>query len=70
MTVPKAKACCCPKLAAARGPKLAGSSPPFLDRERAAVSVDVDPERRSRRYHDVVYSLDDALEQDCAERRC
>ena len=25
-----------------RGPKLAGSSPPFLDRERAAVSVDVD----------------------------
>ena len=32
-----------------RAAKLAGSSPPFLGRERAAVSVDVDPERRSPR---------------------
>ena len=35
-----------------KGAKLAGSSPPFLGRERAAVSVDVDPERRSPRYHE------------------
>ena len=30
---------------------LAGSSPPFRGRERAAVDVDVGPERRSARYH-------------------
>ena len=30
----------------------AGSSPPFLGRERAAVDVDVGPERRSPRYHE------------------
>ena len=29
-----------------RGAGFAGSSPPFLDRERAAVDVDVDPEHR------------------------
>ena len=29
------------------GAVLAGSSPPFLGRERAAVDVDVGPERRS-----------------------
>ena len=34
-----------------RGTSFAGSSPPFLDRERAAVGVDVDPERPSPRYH-------------------
>jgi hypothetical protein len=28
------------------GTVLAGSSPPFLERERAAVDVDVGPERR------------------------
>ena len=33
------------------GAVLAGSSPPFLGRERAAVDVDVGPERRSPRYH-------------------
>ena len=32
-----------------RGAVFAGSSPPFLGRERAAVHVDVGPERR---YHD------------------
>ena len=34
------------------GAVLAGSSPPFLGRERAA--VDVDPERRSPRYHEFI----------------
>ena len=33
-----------------RGASFAGSSPPFLGRERAAVGVDVGPERRSPRY--------------------
>ena len=33
------------------GAGFAGSSPPFLGRERAAVDVDVGPERRSARYH-------------------
>ena len=33
------------------GAVLAGSTPPFLGRERAAVNVDVGPERRSPRYH-------------------
>ena len=41
------------------GAVLAGSTPPFLGRERAA--VDVDPESRSPRYHEtrlaVLYSL-------------
>ena len=35
----------------------AGSSPPFLGRERAAVDVDVGPERRSPRYHETVLLL-------------
>ena len=30
----------------------AGSSPPFRGRKRAAVDVDVGPERRSPRYHE------------------
>ena len=34
------------------GAVLAGCSPPFLGRERAAVDVDVGPERRSPRYHE------------------
>ena len=33
---------------------LAGSSPPVLGRERAAVDVDVGPERCSPRYHETV----------------
>ena len=35
-----------------KGAKRAASSPPFLGRERAAVGVDVGPERRSPRYHE------------------
>ena len=34
------------------GTGFAGSSPPCLGRERAAVDVDVGPERRSPRYHE------------------
>ena len=37
------------------GAVLAGSSPPFLGRERAA--VDVGPERRSPRYHETCLAL-------------
>ena len=40
-----------------RGTSFAGSSPPFLDRERAAVGVDVDPERPSPRYHETCLAL-------------
>ena len=39
-----------------RGAAFAGSSPPFPGRERAAVDVDVGPERRSPRYE--VYCRD------------
>ena len=39
------------------GAGFAGSSPPFLDRERAAVDVDVGPERRSPRYHETCLPL-------------
>ena len=34
------------------GAGFAGSLPPFLGRERAAVDVDVGPERRRPRYHE------------------
>ena len=34
------------------GAGFAGSSPSLLGRERAAVNVDVGPERRSPRYHE------------------
>ena len=40
------------------GTVLAGSSPPFLERERAAVDVDVGPERRSPRYHETCLALE------------
>jgi hypothetical protein len=43
------------------GAVLAGSSPPFLGRERAAVDVDVGPERRSPRYHETCLALDSFL---------
>ena len=36
----------------------AGSSPSFLGRERAAVNVDVGPERRSPRYHQSCLALE------------
>ena len=44
-----------------RGAVLAGSTPPFLGRERAAVDavdVDVGPERRSPRYHETCLALE------------
>ena len=34
------------------GAGFAGSSPSFLGRQRAALNVDVGPERRSPRYHE------------------
>ena len=40
------------------GAVLAGSTPPFLGRERAAVDVDVGPERRSPRYHETDLALE------------
>ena len=40
------------------GAVLAGSSPPFLGWERAAVDVDVGPERRSPRYHETCLALE------------
>ena len=40
-----------------RGAGFAKSTPPFLGRERAAVGVDVGPERRSPRYHETCLAL-------------
>ena len=40
------------------GAVLAGSTPPFLGREQAAVDVDVGPERRSPRYHETCLALE------------
>ena len=40
------------------GAGFAGSSPSFLGRERAAVNVDVGPERRSPRYHESCLALE------------
>ena len=40
------------------GVGFAGSSPPCLGRERAAVDVDVGPERRSPRYHETCLALE------------
>ena len=40
------------------GASFAGSSSPFLGRERAAVDVDVVPERRSPRYHETCLALE------------
>ena len=45
-----------------RGVQLAGTSPPFLGRERAAVGVDVDPERLSCRCHETCLALESAEE--------
>ena len=45
-----------------RGASVAGSSPPFLGRERTAVDVDVCPERRSPRYHETCLVTHLALE--------
>ena len=54
------------------GTVLAGSSLPFLERERAAVDVDVGPERRSPRYHETCLALESIKEGSAAvsEPRC
>ena len=44
------------------GTGFAGSSPPSLGRERAAVDVDVCPERRSPRYHETCLALESVEE--------
>ena len=44
----------------------AGSAPPFLGRERAAVDVDVGPERRSPRYHETCLALESVKESSAA----
>ena len=52
-----------------RGACFAGSSPPFLGRERAAVGVDVDSERRSPscpRYHETCLALESVEESSAA----
>ena len=51
------------------GAVLAGSSPPFLGRERAAVDVDVGPERRSPRYHETCLALESVEERSAAAGR-
>ena len=48
------------------GAVLAGSTPPFLGRERAAVDVDVGPERRSPRYHETYLALESIKEGSAA----
>ena len=48
------------------GAVLAGSTPPFLGRERAAVDVDVGPERRSPRYHETCLALESVEESSAA----
>ena len=54
------------------GAVLAGSSPPFLGRERAAVDVDVGPDRRSPRYHETCLALESVKESSAAvsKQRC
>ena len=49
-----------------RGASFAGSSPPFLGGERAAVDVDVGPERRSPRYHETCPALESVEESSAA----
>ena len=55
-----------------RGASFAGSSPPFLGREWAAVGVDVGPERRSPRYHETCLALESVKESSATvlEPRC
>ena len=54
------------------GAGFAGSSPPLLGRERAAVDVDVGPERRRPRYHETCLALESVQESSAAvlEPRC
>ena len=44
------------------GAGFAGSSPPFLGPERAAVDVDVGPGRRSPRYHETCLAVESVKE--------
>ena len=48
------------------GAVLAGSSPPFLRREQAAVDIDVGPERRRPRYHETCLALESVKERSAA----
>ena len=48
------------------GTVLAGSSSQFRGRERAAVDVDVGPERRSPRYHEACLALESVKESSAA----
>ena len=48
------------------GAGFAGSSPPLLGRERAAVDVDVGPERRSPRYHETCLAVGSVEESSAA----
>ena len=48
------------------GAGFAGSSPPLLGRERAAVDVDFGPERRSPRYHETCLALESVEESSAA----
>ena len=48
------------------GTVLAGSSSQFRGRERAAVDVDVGPERRSPRYHETCLALESIKEGSAA----
>ena len=54
------------------GAVIAGSSPPLRSRERAAVDVDVGPERHSPRYHETCLALESVTESSAAvlEPRC
>ena len=46
------------------GAGFAGSSPPFLGRERAVVDVDVSPERHSPRYHETCLAVESVSESE------
>ena len=49
-----------------RGAGSAGSASPFRGRERAAVDIDVCPERRSPRYHETCLALESVEESSAA----
>ena len=51
-----------------RGASFAGSSPPFLGRVRAAVDVDLGPERRSPRYHETCLAHESVEESSAADQ--
>ena len=49
-----------------RSAGFAGRAPPFRGRERAAVDIDVCPERRSPRYHETCLALESVEESSAA----